>query len=448
MPARAIPPGPPGTLLAGNLREFRQDMLGFYLRMSRQYGNLSSLRLGPRRIYLVNHPDLIEEVLVHQARNYRKHYALRMNRLLLGNGLLASEGGFWLRQRRLVQPAFTRERVAAYGAIMVDFAERMLQGWQPASVRDVHADMTQLTLEIIAKTLFDADVHGEARAAGAALAAAQESFIDRFQSLIALPEWVPSPGNLRLRRAVRRLDDIVFGFIRQRRESKEQKNDLLSLLIRARDEDGSQMTDAQLRDEAMTLFLAGHDTTALTLSWALYLLAQHPAIDARLFAEVRGVLGRHPPTVADLPRLRYTEHVLKEAMRLYPPAYAIGRESLAEAELDGYRISRGQTVLLCQWVTHRDARFWDDPEKFDPDRWAGPGIAGMPKFAYFPFGGGPRVCVGSHFAGIEAMLLLAVVVRRFRFERADSEPVKPNPSLTLRPSRGILMRLFARDGSD
>ncbi len=446
--ARAIPPGPPGTLFAGNLREFRQDMLGFYLRMSREYGNLSSLRIGPRRIYLVNHPELIEEVLVHQARNYRKHYAIRMNRLLLGNGLLASEGAFWLRQRRLAQPAFGRDRVAAYGPIMVDFAGRMLAGWRPGTVRDVHADMTQLTLEIIAKTLFDADVHGEARAAGAALAAAQESFIDRFQSLIALPEWVPSPGNLRLRRAVRRLDEIVFGFIRQRRQSKEQKNDLLSLLIRARDEDGSQMTDSQLRDEAMTLFLAGHDTTALTLSWAWYLLAQHPAIDARLFEEVRDVLGSRPPTVADLPRLRYTEYVIKEAMRLYPPAYAIGREALVETELGGYSIPRGQTVLLCQWVTHRDPRFWDDPEKFDPDRWTSPQVARMPKFAYFPFGGGPRVCIGNQFASIEAMLLLATVVRRFRLERADSEPVKPDPSLTLRPSRGIQMRLHARDGGD
>lgn len=448
MPSTVRPPGPPGNWLLGNLTELRRDMLAFFVRSAREYGDVVRLRIGPRSLYLVNHPDLIEEVLVHQARNYRKHYAVRLNRLLLGNGLLSSDGDFWLRQRRLAQPAFHRDRISAYGSIMVQCTGRMLAGWQAGTVRDVHADMTQLTLEIIAKTLFDADVGGEARAAGAALSDAQDSFLARFQSLFPMPEWIPTPGNLRLRRAIRRLDAIVYGFIRQRRESKEEKDDLLSLLLRARDEDGSAMTDRQLRDEAMTLFLAGHDTTALTLSWLWYVLADHPEVDAKLYAELRAVLGDRPPAVEDLPRLPYVDQVVREGMRLYPAAYAFGREALADGELGGYRVRRGQTLLLAQWVTHRDPRFWDDPEKFEPERWQPARAAKVPKYAYFPFGGGPRVCIGNQFALIEAALLLAEIARRYRFERVEKEPVRPRPQLTLRPERGILLRLHRRQAID
>jgi cytochrome P450 len=444
MSSSAKPPGPPGNWLFGNLTELRRDMLAFYVRCAREYGDLVRLRIGPRSLYLVNHPDLIEQVLVHQARNFRKHYAIRMNRLLLGNGLLSSEGDFWLRQRRLAQPAFHRDRINAYGSIMVELTERMLSQWQPGTVRDVHADMAQLTLEIIARTLFDADVSGEAKDVGVALAAAQQSFLERFQSPFPMPEWVPTPGNLRLRGAVRRLDAIVFGFIRERRESKQEKDDLLSLLLRARDEDGSQMTDQQLRDEAMTLFLAGHDTTALTLSWLWYLLAQNPEVDAKLHAEVRGVLGDRPPTIEDLPRLPYVDQVVREGIRLYPAAYAFGREALVDCELGGYTIRRGQTVLLSQWVMHRDPRFWDNPERFEPERWEPARAAKIPKYAYFPFGGGPRVCIGNYFATIEAALLLAGIARRFRMERVEAEPVRPLPRLTLHPDRGILMRLHKR----
>src|SRR5947199_1903098 len=336
--ANKLPPGPPGRFLTGNLREFRRDMLTFYLDSARQYGDVVRVRLGPRSLYLVSHPDLIEEVLQRRNSNFRKHYALRMNRLLLGNGLLSSDGDFWLRQRRLVQPAFQRDRIAGYSGLMVDYTERMLEHWHDGEVRDVHADMTQLALEIIAKTLFDADVHAEAPEVGAALAEAQESFLARFQSLLPLPEWVPTPRNLRLRRAVGHLNAIVYRFIAQRRKSGEQRGDLLSLLLAARDEDGSRMDDQQLRDEAMTLFLAGHDTTALALSWAWYMLAQAPEVDAKLAGELRQVLGERPPSLADLPQCRYAECVVREAMRLYPPAYAIGREARAACELGGYHV--------------------------------------------------------------------------------------------------------------
>jgi cytochrome P450 len=475
-----LPPRPPGHFLTGNLSEFRRDMLAFYTRMAREYGDIVRVRLGPRSLFLVNHPDLIEDVLVRNNHHYRKHYELRMNRLLLGNGLLNSDGDFWLRQRRLVQPAFAQKRLTSvYAPVMVDYTERLLAEWQDGQIRDVHTDMSRLTLQIIAKTLFDADVHDDASDVGTALAAAQDSFTRRFQSLVQLPEWVPTPGNIRLWRAIRRLNAIVYRFIEQRRAAARTheagsgptpsdsdgphpsaaprssktphgrlhptSEDLLSLLLQARDEDdGSRMTDRQLRDEAMTLFLAGHETTSLALSWTWYLLAQNPDVDAKLHAELRDVLGNRSPEVGDLPRLRYTDHVVREAMRVYPPAYAIGREAKIACDLGGYTVPRGQTVLMAQWVLHRDPRFWPEAEKFDPDRWDSDPLSRLPKYAYFPFGGGPRICIGNHFAMMEATLILATVARRFRMERADTAPVRPLPSLTLRPEGGIMMRLHAR----
>jgi len=445
-----LPPGPPGRLFSGHLREFRRDMLGFYQRISRQFGDLVRFRLVHRRVYLANHPDLIEQVLVHRARDFQKHYAVRMNRLLLGNGMLSSEGDFWLRQRRLAQPAFSRERLLGYGAIMTDYAGRMLAGWGEGKVVDIHEEMASLALAIAARTLFDADVCGEASDVGEALNEAQNYFLARFHSLAPLPEWVPTPGNLRLRRAVRRLDKLVYRFIeeRHRREASGSppRDDLLSRLLHARDEeDGSRMTDRQLRDEAMTLFLAGHETTALVMSWTWYLLARHPEVDARLHAEVREVLGDRPPTVEDLPKLRYADHIIHESMRLYPPAYAIGREALSDSELGGCRLPRGTSVILCQWLTQRDPRWYDDPVKFLPERWEGGRLLkNLPKYAYFPFGGGPRVCIGNSFAMIESVLLLTAMAQRYRMELLDTEPVPLRPSITLRPGRPIRLKLHAR----
>ena len=444
----ARPRGPKGHFLTGSLPEFSRDRLGFLTACAREYGDLVPFRLGPRPFMLLSHPDHVEYVLVANNDNFRKHYLLRMNRLLLGNGLLTSEGDLWLRQRRLAQPAFHRQRIAAYGAVMVQYAERMLAAWRDGEGRDVHADMSRLTLEIVAKTLFDADVAGEAGQVGAALEVVLDTFIARMDSLLMLPEGVPTPTNLRRQRAVRQLDEIVYGIIARRRAGGEDRGDLLSMLLRARDEDdGGRMTDKQLRDEAMTLFLAGHETTAIALSWTWYLLARHPAVVAKLEAELDGTLGGRAPTVADLPRLPYAGMVVSEAMRLYPPAYAFGREAIGDCQIGGYRVAAGTTLIMSPWVLHRDRRFFDEPEAFDPDRWADDLAKRLPKYAYFPFGGGPRLCIGASFATMEATLLLATIARRSRLAIASDAPITPRPAITLRPKDGVRVVLRARPAS-
>jgi len=433
-----LPPGPRGRFFGGNLEELRRDALGLYTRCAREFGDFTTMRFGTRRVYLINHPDLIEQVLVSNARNFVKHFALKMNRLLLGDGLLTSEGDFWLRQRRLLQPLFHRDRLTGYGAVMVELAERLAASWRDGETRDLLADMTRLTLEIIARTLFGTGLSDKAHEINGVLEEVGRSFNRRLASFLILPESVPTPANLRMRRAVRRLDDILYDLIKQRREGGDQK-DLLSILLHARHEDGAVMTDRQLRDEAMTLFLAGHDTTALTLSWAWYLLAQNPRVYDALQAELAAVLGGRPPTPADLPRLPYTERVVQEVMRLYPAAYMMGRQAIAACDLGGYRLPAGGTVLLSQWIMHRDPRWFNDPERFDPDRWADGLAKRLPRFVYFPFGGGPRICIGNSFASMEAALVLATLAQRGRFTLLPGAPIRPAPAITLKPERGIMV---------
>jgi cytochrome P450 len=439
------PPGPPAHFFTGHLPEFRRDRLDFLTRCAREYGDFVSLRLGPKRVILVSDPEAIEYVLVTGSRLFRKHFALRLNPLVLGNGLLSSEGELWVRQRRLIQSAFQRQRIATYGSIMVEHADRMLAGWQEGQMRDIMEEMMGLTLGIAARTLFDAEVNDQADTVGAALRVAQESFLARFNSLLPIPPWVPTPANLRLKRAVRQLDDVIYSFIRQRRASGEDRSDLLSILLRARDEEqGTRMSDKQLRDEAMTLFLAGHETTALALAWTWALLAQHPEVEARLVEELHAVLGSRPPTVDDLPRLGYTEKVVLESMRLYPPAYTLGREALTECEVGGYRVPTGMTLLMSQWVVHRDPRYFDQPERFLPERWGAEQAKSLPRYAYFPFGGGPRLCIGSTFAMMEAVLALAAIGRKYRFTLKPGHPLVPWPTFTLRPQYGIQSVLARR----
>jgi len=437
-----IPPGPKGHFLSGHLPELRRDALGFYLRCAREYGDCTTFRFGLKRIYLVSSPGLIEQVL--HSRNFTKHFALRMNKLLLGNGLLTSEGDFWLRQRRLIQPVFQRERLTSYAPDMTACTQRQIDGWRDGDERDLHVEMRRLTLAIAARTLFGADATGQSEAVGLALHEAMGTFNQRFFRVLRIPERIPTPENLRIRRAVRRLDDILYGLINQRRAEGEQK-DLLSILLHARHEsDGTGMTDRQLRDEAMTLFLAGHETTALALAWGWYLLAQHPQVVEKLEAELHQVLGGRTPTVADLPNLPYTEMIVQEIMRIYPPAYAIGRQAIRPCTIGGYPIPAGATILMCQWAVHRDPRYFDDPERFYPERWADGLARRLPRYAYFPFGGGQRVCIGNTFALMELPLVLATIAQRFRFSRPPGPPVLPKPQLTLQPDRPILLKLHAR----
>lgn len=442
-PARApAPPSPPGSPLGGHLGAFTSDRLGFFTHCAREYGDVVGLRFGIYRLALVSDPALIESVLVTNNRQFTKHYALRMNRLLLGDGLLTSEGDFWRRQRRLAQPAFHRQRIAGYGDTMVDFTQRLVETWQDGETRDLHAEMMALTLQIVAKTLYDADVTDQADEVGRAMAVVMETFVERLDNLIMLPEKVPLPVNRRLQRAVRTLDAIVYRIIEERRSAGEDRGDLLSMLLAARDEDdGGRMTDRQLRDEVMTLFAAGHETTAIALSWTFYLLAQNPATVAALQAELDAILGGRAPSIDDLPRLRFTDQVVTEAMRLYPPAWIIGREATRDCTIGGYRIRRGTSVLMSQWVLHRDPRFFDDPDAFRPERWADGLAKQLPRFAYFPFGGGPRLCIGNAFAQMEAVLLLATIAQRCRFSLVLEHPVVPQPSLTMRPKYGVRVTL-------
>lgn len=439
MTVSRIPPSPPLiSWLGGHLNRFRIGRLNFFIDTARTYGDVVKLRFGHRRIYLVSHPDLIEEVVVTQNQNFVKHFALRLNPLVLGKGLLTSEGDFWLRQRRLVQPAFNRSRITRYGPAMIAAAEHVISAWKPGERRDIMVEMMQLTLAIAAKTLFDAEVSGGAQDVVDALNVLQEQFLTRFNSLLPTPIWIPTPANLRQRRAVRRLDDILFGFIRVRREQNVDKGDLLSILLHARDEDdGSRMTDRQVRDEAMTLFLAGHETTALTLSWTWYLLGQHPHVEEKLLEEWAKVIGDRPPRVEDWPKLRFTEQVILESMRLYPPAYVIGREALADCTVGGYHVPRGTTLLMSQWAVQRDPRFYEDADAFHPERWTEAFQKSLPRFAYFPFGGGPRLCVGNQFAMMEMALVLPTIGQRFRFALEPGKTVTPHATFTLRPNPGI-----------
>ena len=441
----AAPRSPKGQWLTGHLRPFQRDRLGYLTACAREFGDVVDLRIGPMRVRVLNHPDLIEEVLVTKSRHFIKHGPLRQARPSLGNGLLTSEGDFWRKQRKLAQPAFHRDRVAAYAGVMVAATERMLEGWAVGQVRDVQDDMMRVTLEIVAKCLFDADVSGDTAEASAAMETLIRNFSERVERWIKLPMRFPTPANLRFRRAMGRLDRIIFAIIAQRRASGADRGDLLSMLLHAQDEDdGRRMTDRQLRDEAMTLFMAGHETTANTLAWTWMLLSQNPEAAARLHAELDTVLEGRAPTFADLPRLVYADQVITEALRVCPTVWLLGREAVEPCTIGGHHVPVGLTLWMSQWVLHRDPRFFDDPEVFRPERWADGFGRRIPRYAYFPYGGGPRICIGNSFAQMEAVLLLATIARRYDIKLIPGTVVRPFPTMTLRPDSGVKVSLKSR----
>lgn len=447
-PRAAYPPSPPRHWLWGHVPAFVRNRLEFLRAAAHQYGGVVALRLAFRNVWLISDPEIIEAVLVTQARQVRKHFALRINPIVLGKGLLTSEGDFWLRQRRLAQPAFQRPQIMRYVPTFVDHALAMLANWKPGETRDMLPEMMALTMAITSKTLFGAVADDCAHRVRTALQVTQEEFVRRIPRPVQIPMWVPTPGNRRLRQAVRDLDEIVYGFIRNRRASGEQHDDLLSRLLLARDEaDQTGMTDQQLRDECLTIFLAGQETTALALTWSWLLLAQHPQAAERVYAEVDRVLNGRTPTADDLPELIEVERALHESMRLYPPAYLVGRETLTDIDLGGYRCPRGTTLLISPWVVHRDPRFFDEPEAFRPERWGNDHEHPLPKYAYFPFGGGPRICIGNTFAMIEMTLILAMIAQRFRFTLGPGQSITASPQFTLRPIPGVMATIARREAS-
>ncbi len=429
-----------------NAVPFLRAPLRFLCHVREEYGDVARIGLGPIEMTLVSHPDLVEDVLLTRSKLFTKDRFLREQlRPVLGQGLLSSDGDFWRRQRRLAQPAFHRDKIAAYGDIMVDHASRLAREWRHGEIRDVHKDMMRLTLEIVARTLFGANVGDHAEEVGSALEVVLAVVADPLEIFFPILQRMPTRNRRAFDQAVKKLDSIVYGVIEQRRKSgATETNDLLSMLLHARDEDGSSMSDEQLRDECMTLFLAGHETTALNLSWTWMLLSQHPEVDAALAKELRDVLGDRPATFADLPKLRITGHIIMEALRLYPPAWSIGREAREDLEIGGFLVKRGEHVGCSPWSIQRDPRWFDRPDEFLPERWDGDLAKKLHRYAYFPFGGGPRFCIGQAFAQMEAVLLLATLARDFRAEVLARPRIVASPSVTLRPKPGVRARLSSR----
>jgi len=442
-----VPPGPKGLPIVGVSFELLGDALSLLRRVAREYGDIVRIPVAFGERMLLNHPDWIEQLLVVQQGKFHKStLSKEATERLLGQGLLISEGEFWRRQRRLAQPAFHRARINEYATTMVEIAERHLEEWRGGEQRDIAHEMMALTLDIAVRTLFGTTLPGEAEHVGKAMAFLMRYSLGRARSPLTIPASWPTPRNRRANREYEFLDSLVYRIISERRAQGNSKNhtDLLSLLMGALDEDGSQMTPKQLRDETMTIFLAGHETTALTLAWTWYLLSENPVAETRLHEELRGVLSGRAPEIRDLERLPYLLAVVNEVLRLYPPAYLLARTSIAPCNIGGYDFPTGTTVLASQWVMHRDARYFDDPDAFRPERWLDGLMGRLPAGAYFPFGDGPRRCIGQSFALMESALVTATVAQQFRFRLVPGHPVVPEPLVTLRPRNGIRMIVEAR----
>jgi cytochrome P450 len=438
----------PRSFLFSPLLAMRRNPLTFMEELHDKYGDLINYRAFGRQVFMLFHPEMTQEMLITRSRNHQQGRVMQRSRKVLGNGLLTSEGSFHLRQRRLIQPAFHRQRVFGYGRAMVDYAERHQQSWRDGEVLDIHQEMMGLTLAIVGKTLFDTDVEGDSKEIGSAL----NTFMHLFKFAV-LPfsqylERLPIPPVLRMKKARERIDRVIYRFIEERRRTGEDRGDLLSMLLAAEDKEavgeGNRMDNDQIRDECVTLLLAGHETTANALTWTLYLLAQHPTITQRLKDELQQVLDRRAPQPEDYPQLKYAEMVFSESMRLYPPAWGIARTVIEPYEAFGVGFPKGAIILTSQWITHRDSRWYPDPLRFDPERWTPAARAMRPKFAYFPFGAGPRQCIGESFAWMEGVLLLASIVRNWNFSVVPETRVELLPLITLRPKFGMKLRVEKR----
>jgi cytochrome P450 len=449
MPANGskLPPGPKGLPLFGLAFQVLRDPLETLRRLAREYGDIVCVPIVNQHRIFLNHPDYIEQVcIVQQAKFHKSKLTKDVTQRLLGQGLLISEGDFWRRQRRLAQPAFHRSRINEYGATMVERAEVRMKQWRDGDVRDITQEMMAMTLDIAVRTLFGSTLQAEAEQVGDSLGYLMRYSLRKARSPIKIPENWPTPANRRARRETQFLDSLVYGIIEERQAegNTNHHHDLLAMLMSAMDEDGTQMTPQQLRDESMTLFLAGHETTALTLSWAWYMLSENPAAEARLHEELHGILAGRAPELADFERLVYLRAVVNETLRLYPAAYIVARTSVAPCTIAGYDFPSDTTMIMAQWVMHRDPRYFDDPEVFRPERWLNGLENRLPAGAYFPFGDGPRRCIGQGFALLESALVLATIAQKYRFRLVPGHPVIPDPLVTLRAKHGIRMIFDAR----
>lgn len=440
-----VPPGPRGLPLVGSFLELRRDTLGFLDAAARAHGATVHLRFGPLNAVLIQRPEDVRRVLVQRHENYRKSPSYDLLRFVLGNGLLNSEGSFWRRQRKLMQPAFHMRSLVSFADTMAALSLELADDWgrRPGPL-DVHAEMMRVTLRIVGHTLMSTELSGQAERLGRALGQVLD-YAQSTDAMLSLPDWVPRPARRRAHRAVAELDEVVLALIAERRRQPEPGRDLLGMLLAATGDDGEGgMDDRQLRDEVMTLVLAGHETTANALAWTFALVAQHPAVEAELVAEVERVVGDGPVRFSHLPELRYTQMVLEESMRLYPPAWMIERQAIEDDELGGYRVPADWLVLISPWVIHRDPSLYPDPLAFDPQRFSEAGAAARPRYAYLPFGAGPRTCIGNSFALMEAKIVLATLIARTRLRLLPGQRLRPEPSITLRPRGGIAMHVAPR----
>ena len=446
MMKKTQPPTVKAGFFGGHFLKFRRQPTEF-LRTLANLGDVTFLKLGGNPAYFLNHPDFIRDLLVTSNAKFIKGRALQRSKRLLGEGLLTSEGSAHLRQRRMISPAFHREKIKTYAEAMTEYATKMANEWQVGEVRDIDQEMMRLTLQIVGKTLFNANVEDEANEVGAALTAIIQMFNYLLLPFSELLEKLPIPQARRFNRSKETLDKVIYSIINERRKSGEDKGDLLSMLLLAQDEDdGATMSDEQVRDECLTLFLAGHETTANALTWTFYLLSQNPEKMAKLSEELDSVLPDGKiPSIEDLPNLKYTESVLAESMRLFPPAWAIGRLALEEHKFGGYEVPKGALVLLSPYIMHRDARFWDNADEFVPERWETLSIkeAGN-KFIYFPFSKGVRSCIGEGFAWAEGILLIATLLSKWNLKLMPEQQIGLSPLMTLRPKFGMKMKIKKR----
>ncbi len=459
-PAQTRPSDPPKTI-PGPSPRFRdlvsflafgspRDLLSFYMDAARRYGDIVHFGRGAYSSYFVVHPDYVKHVLQDKVRNYPKKNRFNdMLKPLTGEGLLTSDGEVWRQRRRLSQPAFHRQRLAGFATGMTEATQAMLARWAPLAghgqVLDVSREMQRVTLSIVGRALFSADIGADSDEMGRAVTSIFEHFNHRLRHPLAWPESIPTPRNRRFHRAIATIDEISYRLIAEHRRADTDSGDLLSMLITARDEEtGQGLNDRQIRDEVGTFLGAGHETTAVTLAWVWYLLSKHPYVEGRVQAEVDSVLGGRTPTVEDIPHLPYTRLVIQETLRLYPPAWGMSRGIVSDDTIDGYPIPAGALMVLSPYVTHRHPAFWDNPEGFEPERFTPERSAERPRYAYFPFGGGPRQCIGNEFALMEAQLIIAMVVQRYRLQLVPGQHIEPDPIFTLRPSSGVQVTLHAR----
>lgn len=434
--------GPKGRFFTGHLKEFQADPLGFLSSMSREYGDLVRIRFGPfQKVNLITNPEMIKEILVTKQKYFVKSQDMKVLKTVVGEGLLTSEKDFHLSQRRLIQPSFKKTHINSYAEDMIDTTAKYLTRWRDGDERIISDDMMDVTLGIISKTMFSMDFNEGSDLIGEPMEKVMKLAIRRMRTIFPLPLWIPTKNNYSYKKAVQALDEVIYNIILKRREESKTYEDLLGILMDAKnEEDGLGMGDKQLRDELMTIFLAGHETTANALTWTFYLLSQNPKVEKKLHEEIDRVTGDNHPTPDDFMKLSYTQNIIWESLRLYPPAYVIGRKVDKDVEIGGYFLKKGEMVFISQYVMHRQPEYFNQPDSFIPERFENHFIKTIPSFAYFPFGGGPRVCIGNHFSIMEMVLVVACIAKHFRLKLApEHHEVKPQPLITLRPKRGLRM---------